>query len=367
MQWKQFDWPLLWDPFNLLELPAVPITVVLDAEGVIRLLQPKLDRAADVMGVVRDGFERLASAPFVPSPVPGREALVAPAADDASAWSDHAVALALWGGPDRLDDAVAAAGRATAGDGDGRAWFRRGVILRMRHDSTQRQDSDFAQGTDSWTRALDADPANYVWRRRLQQYGPRLAKPYAFYDWIISARDEIEERGGRPVALTAEPEGAEFAEPLSGEERPENGSPPPPDPRIVEDEAWIDITVNAVPSRVRPADAVRVHVDLRPGASNEIHWNNEAGPGGFWVEPPPGWTVQPEFQELEVPREATSDERRHLEFEVRVPVSASPGTHRFEAQTLYAVCDDETGVCMIRRRTIPITVLVDETVVGLGD
>lgn len=367
MQWKQFEWPLLWDPFNLLELPAVPITMILDTEGVIRLLQPKLDRADDIMEVVRGGFERVESPRTVPSPVPGRSALAESSADDPELWSDHAVALALWGGPDRIDDAVAASARATAGDSDGRAWFRRGVILRMRHDSKHRQGSDFAESTDAWTRALDADPANYVWRRRLQQYGPRLAKPYAFYDWIITARDEIGERGETPVELTAEPEGAEFSEPLSGEEGVTSEVPTPPDSRIVEDKTWVETTVNVVPSRVRPADAVRVHVDLRPGDGNGIHWNNETGPGGFWVEPPFGWAVEPGFQEIAVPEEATSDERRHLEFEVRVPASASSGSHRFEAQSLYAVCNDETGVCMIRRRTIPVTVLVDRTVVGLGD
>jgi hypothetical protein len=367
MQWKQFEWPLLWDPFNLLELPAVPITMILDGEGVIRLLQPKLDRAGDVMEFVRNGFEPIETPNVVPSPVPDRSVLVPPSVDDPDVWSDHAVALALWGGPDRMDDAVAASTRGTAGDSDGRSWFRRGVILRMRHDSKHRQGSDFAEATDSWTRALDADPANYVWRRRLQQYGPRLAKPYAFYDWIPLARDEISDRGESPVPLAAEPEGAEFSEPSSGEDRVATESPAPPDPRIVEDTTWIETTVNVVPSRVRPADAVRVHVDLRPGDGTEIHWNNETGPGGFWVEPPAGWAVDPEFQEIEVPPEATSDERRHIEFEVRVPASASTGPHRFEAQTLYAVCDDETGVCMIRRRSIPITVLIDGTVVGLGD
>lgn len=367
MQWKQFDWPLLWDPFNLLELPAVPITMILDAGGVIRLLQPKLDRAEDIMGVVRDGFDPIESPNTIASPVPGPSAMVEPSADDPDRWSDHAVALALWGGPDRIDDAVTAASRATAGDSDGRAWFRRGVILRMRHDSDRRQGSDFAESTDAWTRALSADPANYVWRRRIQQYGPRLAKPYAFYDWIIDARDEIGERGDTPVQLSAEPQGSEFSEPLSGDETVTSVVPPPPDPRIVEDESWIETTVNVVPSRVRPADAVRVHVDLRPGDGKEIHWNNETGPGGFWVTPPVAWVVEPGFQEIEVPSEATSDERRHLEFEVRVPESASLGPHTFETQTLYAVCDDETGVCMIRRRTIPITVLVDDTVIGLGD
>ena len=367
MQWKQFDWPLLWDPFNLLELPAVPITMILDADGVIRLLQPRLDRADDVVEVVRNGFEPIASAADMPSPVPGASALVAPAVDGREAWSDHAVSLSLWGGLGRIDDAVAASARAIEDGGDGRSWFRRGVILRMRHDSDRRRPSDFAESTDAWTRALDFDPANYVWRRRLQQYGPRLAKPYAFYDWIVTARQEVGERGEFPVELAAEPERAEFSAPLTGDEPVRTDQPPLPDARIAEDEQWVDATVNVVPSRVRPGDAARVHVDLRPGAGNEIHWNNETGPGGFWVESLTDWSVDPVYQDVGVPPEPTSDERRHLEFEVRVPATAPSGPHSFTAQALYAVCDDETGVCMIRRRTIPITVRVDDTVVGLGD
>lgn len=185
--------------------------------------------------------------------------------------------------------------------------------------------------------------------------------------WIITARDEIGERGEAPVALTAEPEGSEFSEPLSGDERVTTEVAPPPDPRIIEDETWIETTLNVVPSQVRPADAVEFMSGCVRVLNNEIHWNNETGPGGFWVEPPIGWAVEPGFQEIAVPQEPTSDERRHLEFEVRVPESASSGPHRFEAQSLYAVCDDETGVCMIRRRSISITVLVDGTMVELGD
>jgi hypothetical protein len=33
-----------------------------------------------------------------------------------------------------------------------------------------------------WTMALDMDSNQYIWRRRIQQYGPRLEKPYSFYD-----------------------------------------------------------------------------------------------------------------------------------------------------------------------------------------
>ena len=65
--------------------------------------------------------------------------------------------------------------------------FRLGVCYRRRYESQQRQPGDFQAAIDSWSRALDLDPNQYIWRRRIQQYGPRLDKPYAFYDWVNEA------------------------------------------------------------------------------------------------------------------------------------------------------------------------------------
>ena len=52
----------------------------------------------------------------------------------------------------------------------------------MRHDSGFRRIGDFANAVNAWSQARNADPNQCIWRRRLQQYGPRLAKPYPFYD-----------------------------------------------------------------------------------------------------------------------------------------------------------------------------------------
>ena len=43
----------------------------------------------------------------------------------------------------------------------------------------------------------------------MQQYGPRLDKPYPFYDWVETAREEIRARGETPSPLRVEPAGAE--------------------------------------------------------------------------------------------------------------------------------------------------------------
>ena len=48
---------------------------------------------------------------------------------------------------------------------------------------------------------------------RIQQYGPRLDKPYPFYDWVPTAIEEITARGETPVDLSVELVASEFAEP----------------------------------------------------------------------------------------------------------------------------------------------------------
>src|SRR5277367_3947434 len=73
---------------------------------------------------------------------------------------------------------------------------------------------DFQAAVNAWGHALELDPNQYIWRRRTEQYGPRLAKPYAFYDWVVQAKAEVSRRGETPVPLTVEPHGSELAGPV---------------------------------------------------------------------------------------------------------------------------------------------------------
>lgn len=368
MQWKRLDWPLLWDPFNLLELPAVPITMFVDGERVIRIVQPRLDRAPEITSRLLNPADSEAMRhDEIPSPVPGPAAMSPPSTSSPVDWSDHAVALALWGGAGRLDEAVAASERAVGPDTEGRLWFRHGVIARMRHDSPARRPDDFNSAVESWTRALDVDPNNYIWRRRLQQYGPRLTKPYAFFDWVPVARSDIEDRDETPESLIVEPGGAEFADPARSEISSAAG-PPPPDDRIALDEVpFIDVRGGVVPASVRPGGLARIHLDLEPSPGKAAHWNNEAGSLHAWIEPPQDWDTDGSHVALDVPDSAVSDERRHLEFEVRVSELAEPGTHEVDVAMLYAVCEDDTGVCLVRRREVRVPVEVDPSAVALVD
>ena len=131
--------------------------------------------------------------------------------------------------------------------------FRLGVAFRKRYDSDYREASDFQRAVQHWKIALDLDPNQYIWRRRIQQYGPRLDKPYPFYDWVPQARAAISTRGETPLELAVEPRGAEFAKPL---EHFETGVDPveEPDPggRIQRDEGqFVHAEATVVPPRGR--------------------------------------------------------------------------------------------------------------------
>ena len=117
-----------------------------------------------------------------------------------------------------------------------------------------RQAGDFQAAVDHWQAALDIDPNQYIWRRRIQQYGPRLDKPYPFYDWVAQSREEIAARGGTPWELAVEPGRSEFAEPLEDiSQRGAAGKLPDPEGRIHRDDGeFIDLEMVVVPALIRP-------------------------------------------------------------------------------------------------------------------
>ncbi len=272
-QWKQFDWPILHDPINLLEAPAVPIVVAIDEHGIVRAIRPRpetfetefLDKTfADD---AQPGAPRSAGPPDLDSLRHKAEANPA-----AGAWRELGDALTIWGGAERRDQAIDTYARALALDpSDKNALFRLGVAHRMRHESARRRPGDFQAAIDAWGRALKLDPNQYIWRRRIEQYGPRLAKPYAFYDWVAQAKAEVSRRGETPVPLAVEPYGSELAGPVR-DVLAEASVPPELDPkgRIQRDEQrLIEAEVAVVPGRVRPGQAARVHVTFRPSATHQ--------------------------------------------------------------------------------------------------
>jgi len=368
-QWKRFDWPILHDPINILEAPGVPIVVAIDEHGIVRAVSPHPETfpAEFLDRVFAD------DAPPGAARLPGRPDLVelrrrAEAKGDAASWRALGDSLSLWAGADRVDDAIDAYAQAIRQDpSDKNAQFRLGVAYRVRHESSRRRTGDFQAAVDAWGRALELDPNQYIWRRRIEQYGPRLTKPYAFYDWVAQARAEISRRGEMPISLAEEPYGSE----LAGPGRDPSGPTPAvvePDPngRIRRDkERLIEAEVVVVPARLRQGQAARVHLIFRPAPGRQSHWNNESTPLRVWVSAPEGWSVGPQLLEAAQAQGAESDEPRRLDFEVK-PASTARGTFELRAYALYNTCEQAGGQCLFLRQDLPIKLMTQVSSSGVS-
>jgi hypothetical protein len=364
MQWHQMDWPILVDTFNLLDVNAVPITATIDEHGTIQHIGPQVETIETEF--VDQTYPRPDAPPIQETIPPDLAQLqaTAQAQDSAAAWNTYATRLAMWTGPQRLDEAIQAVQRALAlAPGDGPTHFYAGTLYRLRFDSAYRQPQDFQQAVHHWEAALATDPNRYIWRRRIQQYGPRLDKPYPFYDWIHTARQEIHARGETPVALPVEPRGSEFASRVESFETSDvQRESPDPEGRIHRDnEEFVEVETTLVPPHVSPGAAIRCHILFRPNPEREAHWNNEVDDLVVWVDPPEGWHVDQRYLTTPNPEAVVSEEIRGIEFEVQCPEDAAPGEVRLSAYALYYVCEDIDGVCMYRRQDIQLPISVKET------
>lgn len=356
MQWKQMTWPVLVDSLNLYGIDVVPVTYAIDEHGIVRHLNP-----------TREQFKAFLATPYerpsdggMPEPGPpdlGRVQARARKDASSSAWMALGEALFLWGGEGRLDAAVDAFGRAARLDpGNGAVHFRLGTALRRRHETNRRRRDDFRQAVDHWVRALEINPNQYIWRRRIQQYGPRLDKPYPFYDWIDQARLEVRARGETPAALRVEAVGAEIAQPSKTFDAAPSAAEPDPGGRIIRDNGRLILPeIATVPPRIAPNATARVHITLRPNAAVKAHWNNEVEPLRVWVAPPAGWSVDHRILTTPNPPLTLSTEPREVQFEIRAPADAT-GDTTIRAYALYYVCEDIDGTCLYRRQDLVVPV-----------
>lgn len=361
-QWKQFDWPILHDPINVLGSNAVPIILALDEHGIVRSTRPKPEtfEAEFLNKAFADDAKNNPETP-TPSHPPKFDDLKAASAKvpTATAWRRYGDALALWGGEPHLSAALAAYWEAVKLDpGDGASWFRAGVCLRRRSETKARESDDFRAAVEAWGTALDLDPNQYIWRRRIQQYGSRLDKPYPFYDWVAEAEAAIRKRGDRPVALPVRPDGAEIAQPLKAFAI-RKGVPKNPDPRgkIERDKGSVVCEAVPVPASVKPGQSARIHLTFRLAPKTTDHWNNEAEPLRVWIDPPDGVAVSERSIETEKPKTATTTEARTVGFEVQIPKDAS-GTVRIPVYALYHLCDGEGGQCRFLRLDLAVDLKV---------
>ena len=353
MQWRQLPFPILVDPLDLLELTAVPILTGIDEHGVAHEVS-----GDTIAAFAAREFGLPASAMTLADPgLPDLDALrQRTATGTAAAWGALGAALYLWTGDVHIDEAIHAFRKAVVlATADGRWHFRLGVCLRRRYESAHRQPGDFQAAVDEWHRALALDPNQYIWRRRIQQYGPRLDKPYPFYDWVLQARGEV------PVPLPVEPAGAEYAEPLARLVSDRSGdADPDPDGRISRDPGeFIRAEVIAVPATIAPGGAARVHAVFRPNPAAKAHWNNEAEDLRLWIDPAPGWELERRLHSVANPPDAVSSEVRRLDFEIRCDEATAAGAVTVPAYVLYYVCEDVDGTCLFRRQDIDIRLNVE--------
>jgi tetratricopeptide (TPR) repeat protein len=352
-QWQGFEWSILHDPINRLGARAVPYFIALDESGTVVDANLRADEYDAFMDRPKVDYRPADHAPSPPDLAEMRRQVEQ--APSARAWSRLGDAGLLWGDADQLDQVIDDYEKSLALNASSASThFSAGVAYRMRFDSDFREAGDFQRAIDAWGTALELDPNHYIYRRRIQQYGPRLTKPYPFYDWVSQARAEIEERGDAPVPLTVLPSGAEIASPTKDfTEHQPSASAPDPEGRINRDTiGLVRSEVVVVPGEVSAGDSLRVHVRFQP--SDDAHWNNEAEPLILWIDTPEGFQIDQNRHASPLPENSESNEVRSFEFEVQT--SADAKIDRLRGYALYYVCEERGGQCLYLRQDLDIPI-----------
>ncbi len=357
-QWRALEWPIFVDSMNTIDLDAVPVPVLIDEHGIVRHMGANVRQLDAFMNRSPDEPE-------------GCPQLDAPDGDDiANAPEDELArveSLFHVGDAADLDSIVEALIRleSDAGTGsDGRLEFRLGVAYRRRYESAHAQPGDAQRAVDAWTEALAANPNQYIWRRRLQQYGPRLDKPYNFYFWVAQARKDLSERGEEPWPLPVEPMGTELAPP--GDAAASNPSASienrDPEARITRDKrGLVQIEPVVTPSRVQPGRRVMARVAFALRERAKPWWNNEADDLYIWADLPEGISVSSGAMTTAGPEEPETQELRHIEIELAIDAATPQGEYSIPAYALYYVCEDSGGVCYFLRQDFEMKVVVDSS------
>jgi hypothetical protein len=350
-RWKGIDWPILWDPFNITGTRAVLRLAFIDEHGIVREVEPTEEGLA---AFVATRFDAPPTAQEVPRDAEPQlvEALRAKPDSPEAAWYG-ALSDLLWntGNGDRAMQALTSYGASHPKDAAVR--WRLGVAYRMRYDSAERHDGDFEAAVSHWRAALAIDPGQYIYRRRLEQYGPRLEQPYPFYSWVADARRGLRDRGEQPPELRA---------PLSGTERAAPAASAPaaePDPgRKIEsagDLLDVEHTVVWAAGSPQGSASARVHVTLRPSGRAVMLWEAEAGPVTIWLNLPPGWRTDTPRIEHTLRGEDKAGEEVALDFELNFS-DGEPAAGRMKAYALFHACRDISGQCSYLRHDFEIDV-----------
>lgn len=372
--WQDFDWPVLWDPFTLSGSQVVPRTFLLDGQGVVRAMNPRPEQIEALVAALEaepapalepvTGDNPWARIPESEWHLGGGDKRllaeqldVPPGSPTAQAWA--ALAEVLFAGAwshdaEVLDRAIDTLGAYVAEHTDDAPMiFRLGVLLRMRLDRGTPRDGDFQAAVDAWSAALALRPSQYIWRRRLQQYGPRLDQPYPFYTWVDEARADLGARGVSMPSVGRLTE-AERARAVTSPRAPEE-APDPAGTYPRDEDGWLrhESAVVFDTSRGRPRG--RVHLTLTPDDRRDVHWNNETLPTLVWLDDPPaGWTLERRGFAVGETTSVVSAEARAIDFEVELPADSEGGT--LTGYAIVQACEGDAGVCIALRHDFAVEI-----------
>lgn len=347
-QWKQYDFPIVQDPVTQNGAAVVPIFIGIDEHGIV---QSTRIRPGGLKAFVDKEYDAPASeAPKLDASINyGDLAKQDGSLENWIRWGDQEM-LFRGNGESSLNNAISAYSIALESDPDnGAISFRLGVAHRMRYDEQSHSDEDFDAASLNWSRALATNPNQYIWRRRIQQYGPRQDKPYPFYDWVDQALSDIRDRGDTPIELKVQLTQSEMA----GRSKPtfsNDAKRPDPENKITRDQGeYIEIQSTAVPATAAEGEPTTIHFRF---VSKSAKWNNESSPLEIWIDSSDA-KLSAQKLEFNNPEQATSTENRNLEFDLVVKKGSAECT--VNGFALYNVCLED-GTCVYRRQDFEIEV-----------
>ncbi len=360
-QWHKADWPILHDAMNVIGIENVPLIVAIDEHGIVRARNPDLDQLEEQF--TAKTFDPPGALPPIDVkelPDPRVTRRLASEARRNPEWRKHGQALVFAGKPKQINEAITAFQHAIDDErGDAESWFAQGVAYRIRHDLAEREAGDFQAALDAWREAAHLEPNNAIYRCRLQQYGPCIDKPFAFYDWIGTACKEIAERGDAPIDLACEPTGTETESPLSKFRYRKRAGP--------ESEALGTAALDRRPivevsyacaaqADKRKGSVVQIYVNCRLAPESGATWSNEGEPMQMWIEKPKTGRLGTRYLRYPQPQEPRTLDERVLSFPLRL--SGAKSSMTLEATLLYSVHDGPNAPAQPMKQDLRIKVSV---------
>jgi len=230
-------------------------------------------------------------------------------------------------------------------DQGGRLHFRKGVALRMQYDKSGNL-IDFQKSVREWEKALEINPSQYIWRRRIQQYGPQSDKPYPFYDWVDEAQKTITKRGETPIKLRVNLTSSERASPKKKWVQTLLEKEPDPKNKLTVDADDFEILPVVIAATGHKKNTYRVHIVMRPKGT--FSWNNEGAEMKVWLGENSGHVKG--FTLPNNTKSATSVEHRSAEFEW---IASSKDS--VKGYVVFHVCSKNDGICTVLRKDFQLT------------